>query len=80
MQSHLHDLWPELALPGGAWFSATWGNRIARHLARSQQTMRAEIAQLVADVASQVLTESKTTREAIRCLKRHLARRISHLL
>jgi transposase len=186
MQWHLHDLWPELALPGGALFSVKWSSRIARRLARSEQTMRvriardelrrlreltqtikrleAEITQLVADIAPQLLTqpgfgpltaaklvgeiadasrfasdaklaraaglapipvssgntnrhrldrggnrqinaaihrialtrarchpetrayldrkqaEGKTTREGIRCLKRHLARRIWHLL
>jgi transposase len=76
---HLHDLWPELTLPGGALLSAKWNGRIARRLARAQQTMRvriardelrrireltstinalqAEIAQLVARVAPQLLTE-----------------------
>jgi transposase len=76
---HLHDLWPELTLPGGALLHAKWASRIARRLARSEQTMRvriardelrrirelsqtikaleAEIAQLVARVAPQLLTE-----------------------
>ena len=27
---HLHDLWPELALPGGSLFSRKWTTRIAR--------------------------------------------------
>jgi transposase len=186
LQWHLHDLWPELTLPGGALFSVKWSTRIARRLARTEQTMRVriardelrrlreltqairalegEIAQLVAQVAPQLLaepgfgpltaaklvgeiagvqrfssdaklaraaglapipvssgntnrhrldrggnrqinaaihrvavtrarchpetrdyiarrrSEGKTTREAIRCLKRHLARRIWHLL
>ena len=186
LQWNLHDLWPELVLPGGALFSRKWSGRIGRRLARAEQTMRvriardelrrlreltqaikaleAEIADLVAKVAPQLLTEpgfgpltaaklvgeiagadrfatdaklaraaglapipvssgktdrhrldrggnrqstppstasrspapaatprptttsparraeGKTTREAIRCLKRHLARRIWHLL
>jgi transposase len=186
LQWHLHDLWPELALPGGALFSAKWSSRIGRRLARAEQTMRvriardelrrlreltqtikaleAEIAALVAQIAPQLLcepgfgpltaaklvgeiagaarfssdaklaraaglapipvssgntnrhrldrggnrqinaaihriavtrarchpetrayiarrrAEGKSTREAIRCLKRHLARRIWHLL
>jgi transposase len=186
LQWNLHDLWPELVLPGGALFSRKWTGRIGRRLARAEQTMRvriardelrrlreltkaikaleAEIAALVAKVAPQLLTEpgfgpltaaklvgeiagagrfasdaklaraaglapipvssgrtsrhrldrggnrqvnaaihrvavtrarchpetraylarkraeGKTTREAIRCLKRHLARRIWHLL
>ena len=186
LQWHLHDLWPELTLPGGALFSVKWSTRITRRLARAEQTMRVriardelrrlreltqaikalegEIAQLVAQLAPQLLAEpgfgpltaaklvgeiagaqrfasdaklaraagvapipvssgktnrhrldrggnrqinaaihriavtrarchpetrayiarkrsqGKTTREAIRCLKRHLARRIWHLL
>ena len=44
MQWHLHDLWPELRLPGGALFSKKWTTRIARRLARAQQTMRVRIA------------------------------------
>src|SRR4029079_10262218 len=31
---HLHDLWPELQLPGGALFSKKWSTRISRRLAR----------------------------------------------
>jgi transposase len=76
---HLHDLWPELTLPGGAWFSVKWSARIARRLARSEQTMRVriardelrrlrelthaikalegEIAELVAQLAPQLLSE-----------------------
>src|SRR5215208_1761980 len=41
---HLHDLWPELRLPGGALFSKTWSTRISRRLARAEQTMRVRIA------------------------------------
>jgi transposase len=41
---HLHDLWPELRLPGGALFSKKWSTRIGRRLARAQQTMRVRIA------------------------------------
>jgi len=41
---HLHDLWPELRLPGGALFSTKWSTRIARRLARAEQTMRVRIA------------------------------------
>lgn len=186
LQWHLHDLWPELRLPGSSLFYAKWSNRIARRLARAEQTilvriardelrrlrelthtinsLEHEIADLVTQIAPQLLaepgvgpltaaklvgeiagaqrfssdaklaraaglapipvssgnsdrrrldrggnrqinaaihriaitrarchpetraylqrkrTEGKTTREAIRCLKRHLARRIWHLL
>jgi transposase len=41
---HLHDLWPGLRLPGGALFSKKWSTRIARRLARAQQTTRVRIA------------------------------------
>ena len=79
LQWNLHDLWPELTLPGGALFSKKWTNKIARRLARAEHTMRvriardelrrlreltvavdaleAEIADLVAQVAPQLLTE-----------------------
>ena len=45
---HLHDLWPELRLPGGALFSKKWATRIGRRLgprraddARSDRARRA---------------------------------------
>jgi transposase len=41
---HLHDLWPELHVPGGALFSKKWATRIGRRLARAQQSMRVRIA------------------------------------
>jgi transposase len=44
LQWHLHDLWPELRLPGSALFHGTWGPRITRRLARAEQTMRVRIA------------------------------------
>jgi transposase len=44
LQWHLHDLWPDLQFPAGALFHGTWGPRIARRLARSDQTMRVRIA------------------------------------
>ncbi len=79
LQWHLHDLWPELQLPGSSLFYGRWAPRIARRLARAEQTMRvriardelrrirelsqtikaleAEIAELVATIAPQLLTE-----------------------
>jgi transposase len=41
---HLHDIWPELQLPSGALFSKKWNARIARRLARAEQTTRIRIA------------------------------------
>ena len=79
LQWHLHDLWPELELPGSSLFYGKWSARIARRLARAEQTMRvriardelrrlreltqainaleAEIAELVGQVAPQLLDE-----------------------
>jgi transposase len=79
LQWHLHDLWPELVLPGSSLFHGRWAPRVARRLARAEQTMRVriardllrrirelsqtikalerEIAALVATVAPQLLTE-----------------------
>jgi transposase len=44
LQWHLHDLWPELELPGSCLFYGNWSARIARRLARAEQTMRVRIA------------------------------------
>src|SRR5918992_4490066 len=44
LQWHLHDIWPELPLPGSSLFYGNWGPRVARRLARSEQTMRVRIA------------------------------------
>src|SRR5687767_14555629 len=80
LQWHLHDLWPELELPGGALFSTKWSTRIARRLARAEQgarvriardelrhlrelthsinTLEAEIADLVEEVAPHLLAQA----------------------
>jgi transposase len=44
LQWNLHDLWPELTLPGGALFSKKWTTKIGRRLARAERTMRVRIA------------------------------------
>jgi transposase len=76
---HLHDLWPEQTLPPRALFSANHSGRVARRLARAEQTARVRIArdelrhmrelthtidtlqaqinELVAEVAPQLLAE-----------------------
>jgi transposase len=76
---HLHDLWPEQTFPGCALLSKKWATRIARRLARVEQTARvriardelghlrelwqtidlleSEIAELVGQVAPQLLAE-----------------------
>jgi len=76
---HLHDLWPDQTLPGSALLSNKWASRMARRLARHEQSARVriardelrqlrelsrvidelerEIAELVARVAPQLLAE-----------------------
>jgi transposase len=44
LQWHLHDIWPELELPGSSLFYGRWAPRVARRLARAEQTMRVRIA------------------------------------
>jgi transposase len=41
---HLHDLWPELGPPAGCLDRIVWLDRIARRLARAEQTARVRIA------------------------------------
>src|SRR4051794_23080253 len=41
---HLHDLWPELKLPGSGLVSKKWSGAIGRRLARTEQTARVRIA------------------------------------
>src|SRR3954471_237710 len=41
---HLHDLWPELKLPGSGLVSKKWSTAIGRRLARTEQTARVRIA------------------------------------
>ncbi len=41
---HLHDLWPELALPLEALLAHRWTTRLVRRLARAEQTARVRVA------------------------------------
>jgi transposase len=41
---HLHDLWPDQTLPGSALLSSKWASRMARRLARHEQSARVRIA------------------------------------
>ena len=41
---HLHDVWPELAIPGCSLLYKKWAARISRRLARAEQTARVRIA------------------------------------
>jgi transposase len=41
---HLHDLWPELEIPAGCLDRERWHDRLARKLARAEQSTRTQIA------------------------------------
>src|SRR5262245_34818213 len=48
---HLHDLWPELAIPAGGLDRPVWLDRLSRRLARAEQSARVRIArELVVEV------------------------------
>jgi transposase len=72
LQWHLHDLWPELRLPGGALFSKKWSTRIGRRLARAQQTMRVRIAR-------DELRRLRELTQAIKALEREITELVSRI-
>ena len=48
---HLHDLWPELELPAGCLDRLSWLERLARKLARAEQSARVRVArELVVEI------------------------------
>ena len=67
LQWHLHDLWPELQLPGSSLFYGNWGPRIARRLARTEQTMRVRIARDELRRIRELSQTIKTLRTRDRC-------------
>jgi transposase len=69
---HLHDLWPELRLPGGALFSKKWSTRIWRRLARAEQTMRVRIAR-------DELRRLRELTQAINALETEIAELVAHI-
>ncbi len=71
LQWHLHDLWPELELPVSALFYGTWGPRIARRLARAEQTMRVRIAR-------DDLRRLRELTQSINALKTEIAELVGH--
>src|SRR5512133_1532193 len=58
---HLHDLWPELRLPGGALFSRKWNARDElrrlRELTLAINRLERDITELVTQIAPQLLSE-----------------------
>jgi transposase len=72
LQWHLHDLWPELRLPGSSLFYGNWGPRVARRLARAEQTMRVRIAR---DELRRIRELSQT----IKALEREIAELVTQV-
>ena len=61
---HLHDLWPELEIPAGALDRMAWLDRVARKLARAEQTARVRIArELVRAIRERTRRASELERE-----------------
>ncbi len=61
---HLHDMWPELDIPSGALDRDVWLDRVARKLARAQQTVRVRIArELVAAIRQRTRRARELERE-----------------
>ena len=63
---HLHDLWPELEIPVGALDRTSWLEKIARRLARAEQTARVRVAR---DQLAAIRARTRRVRE----LERELA-------
>jgi transposase len=63
---HLHDLWPELEIPAGALDRDKWIAKIARRLARAEQTARVRVAR---DELAAIRARTRRVRE----LERELA-------
>src|SRR3954465_15219375 len=72
LQWNLHDLWPELELPGSSLFYGRWAPRVARRLVRAEQTMRVRIAR---DELRRVRELSQT----IKALEREIAQLVAKL-
>jgi transposase len=68
----LHDLWPELELPGGALYSAKCSTRIGRRLARAEQTMRVRIAR-------DELRRLRELTQSIRALETEIAQLVARI-
>jgi len=72
LQWHLHDLWPELELPGSSLFYGRWAPRVARRLARAEQTMRVRIAR-------DELRRIRELSQAIKTLEREIAALVTEI-
>src|ERR1051325_8942483 len=72
LQWHLPDLWPELELPGSSLFYGRWAPRVARRLARAEQTMRVRIAR-------DELPRIRELSQAIKTLEREIAALVTEI-
>jgi transposase len=61
---HLHDLWPELELPAGCLDRDRWLDKLARKLARAEQTARVRVSrELVRAIRERTRRERELERE-----------------
>jgi transposase len=61
---HLHDLWPDFELPAGCLDRTRWLDRVARKLARSEQSARARVSrELVRAIRDRTRRASELERE-----------------
>jgi transposase len=61
---HLHDLWPDFELPAGCLDRARWLERVARKLARAEQSARVRISrELVRAIRNRTRRASELERE-----------------
>jgi transposase len=72
LQWHLHDLWPELELPSSSLFYGRWAPRVARRLARAEQTTRVRIAR-------DLLRRIRELSQAIKALEREITGLVAQL-
>lgn len=67
---HLHDLWPEFAIPAGALDRDKWLEQTARRLARAEQTARVRIArELVTAIRQRTRRARELERELLLLVK-----------
>lgn len=61
---HLHDLWPELEIPAGALDRERWLEKVARKLARADQSARVRVSrELVGSIRGRIRRERELARE-----------------
>jgi transposase len=69
---HLHDLWPELCPPAGCLDRIVWLDRLARRLARAEQSARVRIArELVVEIRRRTRRANELEREIASLIAAH---------